>query len=231
MLTSLPTSTIRVFLVDDQSLICQALQTMLSLESGLEVIGVANNGEQAIAQIEALMPDVVLMDIRMPVMDGMTATRVINQRFPNVKVLVLSTFDDDEYIAESIKAGAKGYLLKDMPSEELAQSIRLIHQGYTHMGPGLMDKLMDRISHNPTGLPESAREALNRLSKREKEVLQAVAQGQTNRDIANALYISEGTVKTHVTHLLSRLELRNRAQLAVYANSLPRGWLENRQFT
>ncbi len=131
---------IRLLLVDNQELVCQGLQAMLNLESDLEVVGIANNGQTAVQQVESLQPDVVLMDIRMPIMDGREATRIICQRFPDTKVLVVSTFDEDDYIAESIKAGAKGYLLKDMPVEELAQVIRSVYRGYTQMGPGLMEK-------------------------------------------------------------------------------------------
>jgi RNA polymerase sigma factor (sigma-70 family) len=217
---------IRLLLVDDQSLICQGLKAMLSLEADLEVIGTADNGEMAIEQVSTLKPDVVLMDLRMPVMDGREATRLISQQFPEVKVLVLSTFDDDRYIADSIRAGAKGYLLKDMPSEELAQAIRVVHQGYTQMGPGLLEKLMlNSVPKQEDVLePDSVSQELPKefalLTPREREVLELVALGLTNRDIAQQLYISEGTVKTHVTHLLTRLNLRNRAQLAIHAYSL-----------
>jgi RNA polymerase sigma factor (sigma-70 family) len=217
---------IRLLLVDDQSLICQGLKAMLSLETDLEVIGTADNGEMAIEQVGTLKPDVVLMDLRMPVMDGREATRLISQQFPEVKVLVLSTFDDDRYIADSIRAGAKGYLLKDMPSEELAQAIRVVHQGYTQMGPGLLEKLMLNSVPKPDDVlePDSVSQELPKefalLTPREREVLDLVALGLTNRDIAQQLYISEGTVKTHVTHLLTRLNLRNRAQLAIHAYSL-----------
>ncbi len=193
---------------------------MLSLEADLEVIGTADNGEMAIEQVAILKPDVVLMDLRMPVMDGREATRLISQQFPNVKVLVLSTFDDDLYIADSIRAGAKGYLLKDMPSEELAQAIRAVYQGYTQMGPGLLEKLMSKSVSEPEKVEQVVPEAFAQLTPREREVLELVALGLTNRDIAQQLYISEGTVKTHVTHLLTRLNLRNRAQLAIHAHSV-----------
>jgi DNA-binding NarL/FixJ family response regulator len=217
---------IRLLLVDDQSLICQGLKAMLSLEADLEVIGTADNGEMAIEQVALLKPDVVLMDLRMPVMDGREATRLICDRFPNVKVLVLSTFDDDRYITDSIRAGAKGYLLKDMPSEDLAQAIRVVYRGYTQMGTGLLEKLMANSRPEPDRSPELDRvspevpETLAQLTPREREVLKLVALGLRNQDIAQQLYVSEGTVKTHVTHLLTRLNLRNRAQLAIYAHSL-----------
>lgn len=209
---------INLLLVDDQSLIRQGLQTMLNLEADLEVVGVADNGKNAIQQIEVLQPDVVLMDIRMPVMDGREAIRIISKRFPNVKVLVLSTFDDDRYIADSMQAGAKGYLLKDMPSEELAECIRFVNRGYTQMGPGLMEKFIAKGAENSSELPESVRQELEQLTTREKEVLKSIGYGLTNRDIAKELYIAEGTVKTYVNHLLTRLNLRNRSQLAIYSH-------------
>lgn len=212
---------IRLLLVDDQNLICQGLKAMLSLESDLEVVGIANNGEMAIEQVATLQPDVVLMDVRMPVMDGREATRTISQQYPQVKVLVLSTFDDDQYIADAMRAGAKGYLLKDMPSEELAQAIRFVHLGYTQLAPGLMEKLMTGFAAaSQTEKSEAKSAAFAQLTPREQEVLQLVAAGATNRDIAQQLFISEGTVKTHVTHLLNRLNLRNRSQLAIYAHSI-----------
>lgn len=209
---------IRLLLVDDQSLICQGLKAMLNLEPDLDVVGIANNGKDALAQVESLQPDVVLMDVKMPVMDGREATRLICQSFPETNVLVLTTFDDDQYISDSIRAGAKGYLLKDMPSEELAQAIRLVHRGYTQMAPGLMAKLMGGMpTLNPASVLDKG--AIAQLTPREAEVLQLIGQGLTNRDIAAQLYIAEGTVKTHVNHLLNRLDLRNRAQLAIYAHS------------
>jgi DNA-binding NarL/FixJ family response regulator len=212
---------IRILLVDDQSLIRQGLKAMLSIEADLEVVGTAENGQVAIQKIETLKPDVVLMDVRMPIMDGREATRIISQKFPDVKVLVLSTFDDDRYIADSIRAGAKGYLLKDMPSEELAQSIRLIDRGYTQMGPGLMEKLtINSTGDMPSESPSKEHPDISELTPREKEVLQLIGLGSTNRDIAEKLYISEGTVKTHVTHLFNRLRLKNRSQLAVFANMM-----------
>jgi DNA-binding NarL/FixJ family response regulator len=211
---------IRLLLVDDQSLIRQGLKAMLELEPDLQVVGSAENGETALEQVATLRPDVVLMDVRMPVMDGRAATRKIAQQFPEIKVLVLSTFDDDQYIAEAMRAGARGYLLKDMPSEELAQAVRLVHCGYTQLGPGLMDKLMNNVPDAKTADVENTLKDLTHLTPRERDVLRLIASGAINRDIAQQLYISEGTVKTHVTHLLDRLNLKNRAQLAIYAHSV-----------
>ncbi|WP_019505211.1 response regulator transcription factor [Pleurocapsa sp. PCC 7319] len=210
---------IRLLLVDDQELVCQGLKAMLNLESDLEVVGVANNGQTAIEQVAALQPDVVLMDVRMPIMDGREATRMITKHFPATKVLVLSTFDDDQYISDSIRAGAKGYLLKDMPSEELAQAILFVHRGYTQLAPGLMEKLLKSVLENDTVGAEPNPQKLVQLTPREQEVLGWIGKGNTNREIGEQLYITEGTVKAHVTHILNSLNLRNRSQLAIYANS------------
>lgn len=207
--------TIQLLLVDDRELVCQGLRAMLNLESDLEVVGMANNGKVAIQRVEALQPDVVLMDIRMPIMDGREATRAICQQFPDTKILVVSTFDEDDYIAHSIRAGAKGYLLKDMPVEELAQAIRLVHCGYSQMGPGLMEKMLYGMLNDT-----SEEQPLAELTPREVEVLNLIGTGCTNREIARRLYIAEGTVKSHVTHILNRLNLRNRSQIAIYANSV-----------
>jgi DNA-binding NarL/FixJ family response regulator len=193
---------------------------MLSLEPDLQVVGTADNGETALEQVGILQPDVVLMDVRMPVMDGRVATRAIVNQYPDIKVLVLSTFDDDRYIADAMRAGAKGYLLKDMPSEELAQAIRCVYRGYSQLAPGLLEKLMANMPTDRKVEPKSNPQELTQLTPREQEVLRLIALGSTNRDIAQQLYISEGTVKTHVTHLLNRLNLRNRSQLAIYAHSV-----------
>ncbi len=208
---------IYLLLVDDQELVCQGLRAMLNLESDIEVVGVANNGQVAIQQVEALQPDVVLMDIRMPIMDGREATRIICQQFPDTKVLVVSTFDEDEYITHSIRAGAKGYLLKDMPVEELAQAIRLVYRGYSQMGPGLMERMLEGMTDKQD---ETEPLELAELTPREVEVLNLIGTGCTNREIAQQLYIAEGTVKSHVTHILNRLNLKNRSQIAIYANSV-----------
>lgn len=210
---------IRLLLVDDQSLICQGLQAVLDRELDLQVVGSAGNGQAAIAQVAALQPDIVLMDIRMPVMTGIEATRLIVEQFPNTKVLVLSTFDDDRDIAQTMRAGAKGYLLKDMPAPELIEAIRFVHRGYCQMAPGLMEKLLTNVPDNDSDRQNVAEE-VKQLPSRERDVLRLIGQGWTNREIAAQLHLAEGTVKTYVTHLLNRLALRNRSQLAIYANSI-----------
>jgi DNA-binding NarL/FixJ family response regulator len=206
---------IRILLVDDQSLIRQGLRALLELEPDLEIVGEAENGHSAIALVETLHPDVVLLDIRMPLMDGVAVTKEIGQRFSQTKVLVLTTFDDDEYVSQALRYGAKGYLLKDMPSEELAAAIRAVDKGYTQLGPGLVEKVISKAPTPPTSPPLG----WEQLTPREKEVLRLIAAGASNREIAEALYISEGTVKNHVTRILSQLGLRDRTQAAIMAHS------------
>jgi DNA-binding NarL/FixJ family response regulator len=210
------TNIIKILLVDDQNLIRQGLRALLELEPDLQIVGEAANGQIAIDSVQKLQPNVVLMDIRMPVMDGVMATKEICQQFPAVNVLILTTFDDDTYVATAIEYGAKGYLLKDTPSEEIAAAIRAVDRGYTHLAPGMMAKVMAGKAHTPAGaLPIE----LQGLTPRELEVLKLIAAGASNREIAKQLYISEGTVKNHVTNLLSRLNLRDRTQAAILAKT------------
>jgi DNA-binding NarL/FixJ family response regulator len=208
---------IRVLVVDDQSLIRQGLKALLELDPEITVIGEAENGQIAIQLAQELHPDVILMDIRMPLMDGVAATREISQKFPQIKVLVLTTFDDDEYVQAAINYGAMGYLLKDTPSEQLAVAIHAVHKGYTQLGPGIVRKLLTK-SPLPPAKP-SPPPVLQELTPRELEILHLIATGANNREIAQQLFISEGTVKNHVTNILNRLNLRDRTQAAIFANT------------
>ncbi|GAB4465778.1 MAG: response regulator transcription factor [Elainellaceae cyanobacterium] len=209
---------IRIVLADDQNLIRQGMKALLELESDLQIIGEAENGHIAVQQVAQLHPDLVLMDIRMPVMDGVAATEAIARQFPDTKVLILTTFDDQEYVTAALQKGATGYLLKDTPSEDLAQAIRAAHKGYTQISPGILPKLLAQVTPPPApALPPP--DGLSTLTPREREVLRLVAQGASNREIAQTLYISEGTVKNHVTNILNRLELRDRTQAAILANT------------
>ncbi|NJO43916.1 MAG: response regulator transcription factor [Cyanobacteria bacterium CRU_2_1] len=211
---------IRVLLVDDQSLIRQGLNALLEIEPDLQIVGEAENGQMAIEQVKALQPDVVLMDLRMPVMDGVAATRAISQQFPKIKVLVLTTFDTDEYVAEALRQGAIGYLLKDTPSEELANAIRAVHKGYSQFSPGILQKVIARVPIQSLSVTPELPPGFTDLTPREREVLKLIATGASNREIAQTLYISEGTVKNHVTSILGRLNLRDRTQAAIFANSI-----------
>lgn len=210
---------IRVLLVDDQKLIRRGLKLLLQAEPDLQVVGEADNGEKALQQVETLQPDVVLMDIHMPVMDGVTATNLICQQFPQAKVLVLTTFDEDDYVAEALRCGAMGYLLKDMPSEELAAAIRTVHKGYTQLGPGLVEKVIAKVPTQVHEAPASPPPGWAELTPREREVLRLIAAGANNREIATALYIAEGTVKNYVTNILHSLNVRDRTQAAIIANT------------
>ncbi|MEH2144220.1 response regulator transcription factor [Nostoc sp.] len=210
---------IKVLLVDDQGLIRQGLRVLLELEPDLEIVGEAENGEQAINLVAKFQPDVVLLDIRMPIMDGVAATREIQKRFAKTKILVLTTFDDDEYVSAALQNGAMGYLLKDTPSEELAVAIRAVYKGYTQLGPGIVKKLLTQFSNSTPTQSPAVPSSLAELTPREKEVLRLIATGASNREIAQQLYISEGTVKNHVTNILNRLNLRDRTQAAIWANT------------
>jgi DNA-binding NarL/FixJ family response regulator len=210
---------IKVLLVDDQSLIRQGLKALLELEPDLEIVGEAENGEIALNLIAQLNPDVVLMDMRMPIMDGVAATKEIQKRFQGVKVLVLTTFDDEEYVKAALQYGAMGYLLKDTPSEELAVAVRAVQKGYTQLGPGIVKKLLTQFQTPASTQAPSIPPNLAELTPREKEVLLLIATGANNREIAQQLYISEGTVKNHVTNILNRLQLRDRTQAAIIANT------------
>lgn len=210
---------IRLFLVDDHKIIREGLRSLLETKPDLEVVGEAENGEEAIAKVATLQPDIVLMDVRMPIMDGVAATREICQQFKATKVLVLTTFDDDDYVSQAMRLGAKGYLLKDTHSDDLATAIRAIYKGYTQMGPGLLEKAIapspPPTPPQPTQLPPE----LAGLTPREREVLSLIAKGASNREIAQTLYISERTVKNHITSILSQLNLRDRTQAAMYVSA------------
>ncbi len=203
---------IKLLLVDDQGIIREGLRSLLETKVDLTIIGEAENGKAAVELALSLKPDVVLMDVRMPIMDGVAATRALTEQAPDIKVLILTTFDDDEYVTQALRSGAKGYLLKDTPSTELADAIRAIHRGYTQFGPGLMEK-----AFSSAPIAEQPPEAFTQLTPREQEVLQLIAIGCSNREIAEKLYISERTVKNHVNSLLRRLNLRDRTQVAILA--------------
>jgi DNA-binding NarL/FixJ family response regulator len=221
---------IQILLVEDQDIVRRGLKTLIRSQADLQVIGEASNGQQAIELLTALrsqnqLPDVILMDIRMPIMDGVMATQQVCQQFPDSKILILTTFDDTEYVAEALRFGAKGYLLKDTPSEELAEVIRMIHRGYTQFSPGIIERMMANVSVNDLKQSTEPPPGLAELTARERQVLLMIAKGATNREIAEALFLSQGTVRNHISSILSRLNLNDRTQAAIVAVPFL-SWLE-----
>ena len=215
------TEPIRVLLVDDQALFREGLRTLLGMQPGLEVVGEAANGEEALRLAAKLCPQVVLMDLRMPVLDGVTATRRLREAQPDCRVIVMTTFDDDEYVFEGLRAGAVGYLLKDVPSEKLVEAIRAAACGESFLQPSVAAKVIAEFSR----LAEQAQAKpppplVEPLSERELEVLRLVARGASNKEIAAALFIAEGTVKNHLTSILGKLGARDRTQALLKAQEL-----------
>jgi DNA-binding NarL/FixJ family response regulator len=210
---------IRVLVVDDQRLVREGIASLLDIQEGIRVVGVAVDGQEAIERARELTPDVVLMDVRMPALDGIAATLQIRQLMPGCQVLMLTTFDDEEYIIKSLQAGASGYLLKDIPAQDLAQAVKLTHAGIYQLAPSVAGKLVGQITRGrERSKPEMTALPLARdLTDRELEVLRLLATGATNREIAEVLVVSEGTVKNHVSSILGRLGLRDRIQAALYA--------------
>lgn len=204
---------IRVVICDDQDIVCEGLRTVLSASPVIDVVGVAANGAEALEQVEKLCPDLVLMDLKMPVMNGVQATRTIMAQFPLTAVLILTTYDDDVWVLDAIRAGAKGYLLKDTGREALLAAIEGTVAGKTHIDPAVADKLFQFVRH---GTPSSSTIA-ERLSQREREVLRLLASGLTNAAIADRLFLAEGTVRNHVTTILAKLDVDDRAQATAIA--------------
>lgn len=212
---------IKVMIVDDQRLMREGLKTILDLEWELSVVSLAENGRDALEKINMEQPDVVLMDIRMPVMDGVECTGILKQRFPSIKVLILTTFDDDEYIIEALKNGAEGYLLKDLSSEKLVSSIKDVCSGNAIMQPEIAAKLVSHITgtrnvQQAGGSPDNKR-VLDDLTDREKEVLRLVGKGLSNKEIMKALYISEGTVKNYISSIYDKLGVNERSKAVLFA--------------
>jgi len=213
--------TIRVLLVDDQALLRQGFRMILDHEPDIEVVGEAGDGEAAVESAATCEPDVVLMDIRMPVIDGVEATRRIVSADPAVRVLILTTFDLDEYAFGALRAGASGFMLKDVPPEQLAAGIRTVASGDAVVSPRITRRLLDECAHlleaPDPGETDEGVAAMTKLTDREKEVLVAVADGLSNAEIGQRLFVSEATVKSHVGRILGKLGLRDRVQAVVYA--------------
>jgi len=205
---------INVLIADDQAMIRSGLRLILETEDDIVVVAEADNGEEAVRLAGRERPDVVLMDVRMPVMDGLEATRRITTRHTGTRVIVLTTFDVDDYVYGALRAGASGFLLKDAEGDQLVEAIRVIASGDAIIAPSVTRRLIAEFAERPQAGPVTG---LDELTDRELDVLRLVARGLSNSEIAEDLYVSETTVKTHVSHILSKLHLRDRVQAVVYA--------------
>ncbi|MFO0915116.1 MAG: response regulator transcription factor [Pirellulales bacterium] len=210
---------IRVLLVDDQVLFRDGLRKLLSVQRGLEVVGEAADGAQAIEKIRELAPDIVLMDLRMKVMSGVEATRRLKAEFPECRVIVLTTFDDDDDVFAALRAGAIGYLLKDAPTDRLVEAIQLAHQGESVLQPSVAAKVVAEFSRSPAKSSEQLVEIESLLSDREFVVLRHLVGGLSNKEIAKQMRISEGTVKNYMTSILDKLGVQDRTQAALKAQA------------
>jgi DNA-binding NarL/FixJ family response regulator len=207
---------VRVLLVDDDDLMRAGLKAVLSSDDDIEVVGEASNGRAAVARVKALSPDIVLMDVRMPDLDGISATREVLETSPEVKVMILTTFEQDDYIFGALNAGASGFLLKRTSPEDLIAGIHTVAVGDSLLSPSVTRRVIDRMAHQPGG-DRPHDERLEDLTPREREVLAQVARGLSNGEIAEELVIEESTVKTHVKRILMKLHLRDRVQAVIFA--------------
>jgi DNA-binding NarL/FixJ family response regulator len=211
---------IRILLVDDQTMFRQGMSVLLSSQPDFEIVGEAADGEEALQQAARLHPDVVLMDLRMPVLDGAAATRRLRATQPDCRVIVLTTFDEDETVFDGLRAGAIGYLLKDAPTEKLVEAIRAAAKGESFLQPSVAAKLVAEFNRLSDRAPAWAQSLADPLSTRELEILRLLATGATNREIAAQLVLAEGTVKNHVTNILNKLDVTDRTRAALRAHEL-----------
>lgn len=208
---------IRILIVDDQSLFRESLHAYLSMQKEYEVVGEAVNGEEALRLTGVHKPDVILMDVRMPMLDGVEATRLLHDAHPECKIIMLTTFDDDEYVFEALRNGAVGYLLKDTSAEKLLEAVRAVAHGESFIQPSIQGKVVAEFARMARQVPAKSEVLAEPLSPRELEILRMVAVGASNREIAARLFITEGTVKNHVTNILVKMGVGDRTQAAIKA--------------
>ena len=204
----------KVIICDDQSIVRDGLAMLLKLEPDIQVLGTAEDGAAALELIARSKPDLVLMDLKMPVLNGVEATRQIRKNYPEIKVLILTTYDDDEWVFDAIQAGASGYLLKDTPREDLVKAIKGTAAGKTYMDPSIAGKVLEKVSSHQT---QSASQVTSKLTERELDILRLIAKGLSNVDISERLFLSEGTVRNHVSAILAKLGVSDRTQAAIIA--------------
>jgi DNA-binding NarL/FixJ family response regulator len=210
----------RILIVDDQALFREGLKTLLSTQLDFELVGEAGNGEEALRLAVQNHPDVVLMDLRMPILDGVNATRRLNSQFPDCRVIVLTTFDDDEVVFDGLRAGAVGYLLKDVSSEKLYEAIRAAARGEYFLQPSITTKVMTEFARISRPTPVAVEPLLEPLTPRELEIIRMVATGASNKEIADRLVIAEGTVKNHITSILGKMNVKDRMNAVIKAREL-----------
>ena len=211
---------IKVLIADDQELIRESLKIVLGANEDMEVTGIAENGEQVLSEIKKEKPNVILMDIRMPGIDGVECTRLVKEKYPDIYIIVLTTFDDDEYIFSALKYGASGYLLKDVGMEELYEDIMVIYNGGALINPDIATKVVSmfsNMSRNRNLIINVEENCLDELSKNEWKIVQNIGLGLSNKEIAKKMFLSEGTVRNYLSSILSKLDLRDRTQLAIWA--------------
>ncbi|MCU0487274.1 MAG: response regulator transcription factor [Anaerolineales bacterium] len=211
---------IRILLVDDQALFRESMRAFLNLQPDFQVVGEAANGEQALARAVELKPEVILMDVRMPGMDGVEATRHLRAALPGSRVIMLTTFDDDEYVFEALRHGAVGYLLKDSSAEKLFEAVRGAARGESFLHPSIAARVVEEFARMAKYRTDHPQTLLETLSPREREILHLIAAGLSNREIGTRLFITEGTVKNHVTEILDKLGVTDRTQAALKARDL-----------
>jgi DNA-binding NarL/FixJ family response regulator len=209
--------TIHVLAVDDQPLMLEAFHMVIESQEDMRLLGTARDGQEALSEARRLKPDVVLMDIRMPVVDGVAATRQLTAEYPEMKVLVLTTFDLDEYVIAALRGGASGFLLKDVQPDDLVEAIRIVARGDALLAPSVTRRLLDAFADELTRFSYEPNPALDALTDAETRILALVGRGLSNEEIAKELFVSDSTVRTHIRHILSKLSLRDRIQAVVFA--------------
>lgn len=208
---------IKIIIADDQNILREGLNMILNREEDIKVCGLASNGEEAIDLCKWNLPDLVLMDIKMPGLNGVEATKIIKEKYPSTKVLVLTTFSDDEYIFDALKYGASGYLLKDATPDKILEAIRTIYTGGALIQPDIATKVLDRFTKIAGSNVRKIDKKVELLTGREMDICRLLGEGKNNKEIAEILFLSEGTVKNHITNILQKLDLRDRTQLAIFS--------------